>query len=411
VKASAVRARLRVESLAAGGDGVARHHGLAVFVPRTAPGDVVDAEVRVHGRLGRARVLRVVEASQARVTPRCQHYEADDCGGCQVQHVAYPGQLEAKRRVIQDALARIARRDVEVPPVVPSPDEWGYRARLTLAMRRVNGALVAGLHGRADPDRVFALRECPITEAVVVAAWREVVAAERYLPSAAELRGVVRRLGGDLAFLLQGGTRWDAAREFTRRCPSLHLVRWQPAAGAARTVLDRRQGGEPAAAFAQVNAAVAALLAEALISRVRAARPAAVVDAYAGTGVTARALAAGGVRVSAIELDAEAAAFARERLQPPSRVVTGRVEEELDGVLPADLAVLNPPRRGVDMRVTAVLEERGPPVVLYVSCDPGTLARDLLRLPRYGVTWVQAYDMFPQTSHVETICELRRGAA
>jgi 23S rRNA (uracil1939-C5)-methyltransferase len=110
----------------------------------------------------------------------------------------------------------------------------------------------------------------------------------------------------------------------------------------------------------------------------------------------------------AIELDREAVDTFRDRLPAPSSVIVGRVEDHLPGALPADVVVLNPPRAGVDVRVTAALEggSRPPRAILYVSCDPATLARDVARMPRYRVASMRAYDMFPQTAHVETVCEL-----
>jgi 23S rRNA (uracil1939-C5)-methyltransferase len=138
-----------------------------------------------------------------------------------------------------------------------------------------------------------------------------------------------------------------------------------------------------------------------------------VVDAYAGMGDTAVPLAADGRTVLAIELDRDAVQTFQDRLPPPSLAIVGRVEDHLAAALPADVVLLNPPRAGVDARVTAVLEgiNRAPRAILYVSCDPATLARDVARLPRYRVASLRAYDMFPQTAHVETVCELVPEAA
>jgi 23S rRNA (uracil1939-C5)-methyltransferase len=120
-----------------------------------------------------------------------------------------------------------------------------------------------------------------------------------------------------------------------------------------------------------------------------------------------------GRTVVAIELDRDAVATFRDRLPSPSSAIVGRVEDHLRASLPADVVLLNPPRAGVDARVTAALEEAAtaPSAIVYVSCDPATLARDVARLPRYRVASVRAYDMFPQTAHVETVCELVPEAA
>jgi 23S rRNA (uracil1939-C5)-methyltransferase len=137
------------------------------------------------------------------------------------------------------------------------------------------------------------------------------------------------------------------------------------------------------------------------------------VDAYAGSGATAVPLAQRGVRVTAIELDAAAARWTASRLPAGSRSVAARVEDALPSALPADVVVLNPPRKGVDERVTTELQERASDTraIVYVSCNPATLARDLARLPRWRIASLISFDMFPQTAHVETVCELIPEAA
>ena len=136
--------------------------------------------------------------------------------------------------------------------------------------------------------------------------------------------------------------------------------------------------------------------------------PLTVVDAYSGTGDTAVALAEWGAKVTAIELDADAAHYCASRLPEGSTSLRARVEEALPALLPADVVLLNPPRAGLDSAVTDTLEQSSPRPrsLVYVSCNPATLARDLSRLPGYSIQSVAAFDMFPQTAHVETVCEL-----
>jgi 23S rRNA (uracil1939-C5)-methyltransferase len=397
---------LRIESIAAGGDGVGRLDGLAVFVPRTAPGELVDATIRQQGRLARGRLLHIVEPSEERVAPSCRHYDGDRCGGCQLQHLSSAAQLDAKRRIVRDAFARIARREVDVPPVVPSPANWEYRSRLTLAMRWSGGRWTMGLHSFDDVDRIFHLRECPITDPLVVDAWRSIGAAAPLLPRVKELRGTVRRVGDEIAFVLEGGEQWPGAREFATALPALHVIRWKPGVGAPRTIIDRRTGQLPEESFDQVNHPVAAMARAELLERALSVTPASAVDAYSGLGATARALAEHGVRVTAIELDPSASAFAGKHLPTGSRAITGRVEDHLGASLPADVVILNPPRSGVDVHVTEVLSQRPPKSLLYMSCNPATLARDVSRLPGFGVKSLRAYDMFPQTAHVEVVCQM-----
>ncbi|HEX6536262.1 MAG TPA: TRAM domain-containing protein [Gemmatimonadaceae bacterium] len=402
--------RVTVESIAAGGDGVARAGSLVVFVPRTAPGDVADVAIESRGRFARGRVTALREPSPLRVDPPCAHYVRDRCGGCQLQHLSDDAQRAAKARIIGDAVRRIGKRDVADPEVRAPGRPWRYRRKLTLALRRRGDRWIAGLHPYDAPARVFALDDCPITDERVVAVWREVMAAAAELPRAAELRGAVRLADDGAAFVLEGGTRWPRSAAFFDRAPSLASVWWVPE-GRGRVRLHERgtgTGRATGASFAQVNAEVAAALREHVVARAVAHEPRTVVDAYAGVGDTAAALAAGGRSVTAIELDPDAAAWAASRLPAGSRALAARVEDALPGALPADVVILNPPRRGVDERVTAALDAArpAPRAVLYVSCNPATLARDVARMPNWRIASLVAFDMFPQTAHVETACEL-----
>jgi 23S rRNA (uracil1939-C5)-methyltransferase len=133
-----------------------------------------------------------------------------------------------------------------------------------------------------------------------------------------------------------------------------------------------------------------------------------VIDAYAGAGATAVPLAKDGVRVVAIESDREAVAQCAAQLPAGSSAVAALVEDVIADELPADVVLINPPRTGIHERVAAALDAvvRAPRAVIYVSCDPATLARDLARMPRYRIASIRGFDMFPQTAHVETVCEL-----
>ena len=420
---------LAIDSIAAGGDGIGRTGGMVAFVPRTAPGDVVRARLRQTGRMARGHVDSIVEPSPARVEPPCPHYVVDRCGGCQLQHLALGAQRDAKQRIVSDAITRIARRSVEVTPVIASPAAWRYRRKLTLALRRRGGGWIAGLRAYDDPDAVFALTDCPITDARVVAAWRAVMAHAALFPDdARELRDAVRLLGdargaaddpsespepASIAFTLEGGGRWPDAEGLFGEVPELAALWWQPAGQRRRLLFERAAGGAAGASFVQVNPHVAALLADAVVAGATAYGPDTVIDAYSGAGEVAVRLAKAGSRVTAIELDPEAASVARHLLPEGSRSIAAAVEDALPDALPASLVIVNPPRGGLDARVCATLERAAagafgepPRAVLYVSCDPATLARDLSRLPSYVLRSAQPFDMFPQTAHVETLVEL-----
>jgi 23S rRNA (uracil1939-C5)-methyltransferase len=406
-------ATLKIASIAAGGDGVGRADGVVVFVPRTAPGDVARVRIARAKRFARGELIALEAASPARVEPPCPHYTDDRCGGCQIQHLSYDAQLEAKRTIIGDSLRRIGRRDISDPEVEPSDLPWRYRRKLTLHLRRTRAGWIAGLHPYDDPVAVFDLADCPITDERVLSVWHELRDAFDALPAERSLRVAVRLLDDGAAATVEGGHVWRTADGFFSSAPSLTELWWKPEGGAPRQVAARSAESRAGAAFVQVNANVAARIQSELLSRVRARNPERVVDAYAGSGATAIPLAEEGRTVVAIELDRPAVDRMRLHLGAPSSAIAGRVEDHLERQLPADVVILNPPRAGVDERVTVALERNRATVraLFYVSCDPATLARDLARLPGYRLVGVRGYDMFPQTAHVETLCELEPASA
>jgi 23S rRNA (uracil1939-C5)-methyltransferase len=258
---------------------------------------------------------------------------------------------------------------------------------------------------------VFSLADCPITDRGVVRVWRDVMNASSLFPDAIELRGSVRLSDGAYTFSLQGGARWGSHEDFFAAVPSISDLWWE-ADGRGPALLESRDAPgsrkKPGISFAQVNPNVASELHAHVVARALSYSPSRIVDAYSGAGATAIALAGAGASVTAIELDQMASDWCARQLPEGSRAVRGRVEDELRPALPADVVLLNPPRAGIDEKVAAILEgqEPGPRAVIYVSCNPATLARDISRLPSYRIASVVAFDMFPQTAHVETVCEL-----
>src|SRR2546423_10308818 len=168
---------IAITSIAAGGDGVGRlSDGRAVFVPRTAPGERIRLRdgVKLHKTFARGELAEVVAHTGTRVTAPCPHYLQDRCGGCQLQHVAYDTQLEAKRAIVGDALRRIAKLDVPDPEIVEAVEEWRYRAKVSLAVKGGGGrAKAVGFHPYDRPGTVFPLTDCHIADFPLMALWRE----------------------------------------------------------------------------------------------------------------------------------------------------------------------------------------------------------------------------------------------
>jgi 23S rRNA (uracil1939-C5)-methyltransferase len=312
-------------------------------------------------------------------------------------------------------LTRIGRRTVDAPVVRPSPSPWRYRRKLTLALRRrPGGRWIAGLHPYDDPNAVFALADCPITDSRVLDVWHAILEAPDALPDEPTLRAAVRVLDdGRSTLTVEGGREWPDYATLFEAVPALGALWWRPDPPASpRRLLAARDGADASigASFAQINRPMGMVLHAAVVARALSFSPSTVIDAYAGIGDTAVALAAQGVRVTAIELDPEASRWTAGRLPRGSRAIAARVEDALPSALPADVVIVNPPRTGLAESITDVLEGlSGPRVLLYVSCDPATLGRDVARLSSYEITALESFDMFPQTAHVETLCQLVRG--
>ncbi len=403
---------VRILRLAGGGDGVGRlEDGRTVFVPRSAPGDLVElGEVREHRRFARARAARVIEPSPARVEPRCPHYVLDECGGCQLQHLESSAQREARRTIVGDALRRLARQDVGDPEIIPAPRDFDYRTKITLHVDE--GGRRIGLHPLDGPDRVFDLVRCHITTPELMALWGELSALRTFLPSG--LRRIVLRLdrgGGRHVVLVTDEPGWMGGDALRRALEVRGVVAalWIQAGDEEARALTGADQPFPATVFEQVHPAMG--------DRVRAHAVAAlgpvaarhIWDLYAGIGETTAALVGAGATVESVESDPRAVAEAEVR-GPAARRHVGRAERLVGRLRAPDLVITNPPRTGMDERVTAALQSAAPRRIVYVSCDPATLARDLTRLPGFRLGSTVAFDLFPQTAHVETVAVLDRAS-
>jgi 23S rRNA (uracil1939-C5)-methyltransferase len=414
---------LRIDGIAAGGAGVGRGpDGRAVFVHRTAPGELVQVKLlEEKKRWARGELLQVLEPSAARRAAPCPFYRR--CGGCTLEHLEYEAQLAAKAQVVADALRRIGGSDIAAPDVMRSPTEFRYRNRVSFTLVRLRGGGVrAGFHEIHRPDRILDIDDgCLMPELPVAEAWASIRRHwgpdARRLPSGMRLRLTLRASSEGLtALLIQGGYGPGHAGELLERVPGLQSIWHQPATAAAPVLLagaaqlsETWQDEELAlggAVFLQVNRSAAALLEEYVIEQAGNVAGLHVVDAYCGVGLHARRLARLGARVTGIELDDLALAEARRAL-PDSLLIADRVETALPGVLPADLVILNPPRAGIAGEAADALCATPPARLLYISCDPATLARDVQRLaPHFALRSIRCFDLFPQTAHVETVAEL-----
>lgn len=413
----------RILRLAAGGDGVGKlEDGRTVFVPRTAPGDLLAlTAVRTHARFARGRIGEVLEPGAGRVPPRCAHYLRDACGGCQLQHLDYPAQLAAKQGIVEDALRRIGRLDVAVPALIPASNPWEYRSRITLAVGP--GRRFAGFHPLDRPEGVFALERCEIAEPAVRRLWDAVREGLHHLPPDTEHLVLRVDRGGGLHLVVRarGEQAWGGGPRLAAVAKGRGVdvtVWWEPAQGALRVVSGDRELF-PATVFEQVHTDLGDRIREDAVQRLGVVADRHAWDLYAGIGETSARLARLGATVESVELDRRAVEYAEgcEVAGVAAGTIrrhVGRVEELVARLAPPAVVIANPPRAGMEGEVAAALIARRPERIVYISCDPATLARDLGRLAgttgatggSFTVTQVQSYDLFPQTAHVETVAVL-----
>ena len=398
-----------ITRIAVGGDGVGRlADGRVVFVPRTAPGDRIrlrEGSLQRHRNFARAELGEIVTAGPGRVTPPCPHYVNDHCGGCQLQHLAYDEQLKAKRAIVGDALRRIGKVDIGEPEIVEALEEWRYRSKISMEAKSA-----VGLHPYDRPNFVFPLADCHITDFKLMALWRELRGKLALLPQPLtrlrlrldreERRHVIAESAGEPwlnAEALRGALLGTIDREI--------VCWWQPVDGAARVVAGPATGF-PATAFEQVNPGMGMITRRWAVEQLGDLRGQTVWDLYGGIGDTAALLVERGASVVSVDADEKAVSWGRARL-PAARFIAARAEDVLPSLPPPHAVVVNPPRAGLHWDVSLRLTGEPVPKLVYISCDPATLARDLQRLNvNYIVREVRAFDLFPQTAHVEAVAVL-----
>jgi 23S rRNA (uracil1939-C5)-methyltransferase len=422
---------IAIETLVYGGAGLGRHDGKAIFVPGTAPGDVVRCRlVREKKRHAHGELLDVLSSSPLRREPPCPVFGR--CGGCQWQHLPYPRQAEWKERIFCTTLERAGALPPEgVRPLVPVPDEWEYRSRAQFKCRQTESGFVMGFY-RGGSHFVIDIARCPILEPrlnealtrfrvwlatspapdqvpqvdVGVGDDGNVRAVVHVLNQAATLGAYLQPLAAEAgyALFLQQGRKEGMSQILGPR--NLELTVGDPP-----LVLGYGPGG-----FAQVNLAQNRALVGEVVALAAELQPQRVLDLYCGMGNFSLPLARCAESVVGVEEYAPAIAAARDNARRngvanaafharPAEETLKEFAEE-----PFDLVVLDPPRSGAYPVMRELLEAR-PAHILYVSCDPPTLARDLAPLLHggYRLCRTRPFDLFPQTYHIESVTLLSRG--
>ncbi|MBS0629294.1 MAG: class I SAM-dependent RNA methyltransferase [Verrucomicrobia bacterium] len=352
-----------IEDLTSSGEGVGSIEGKKVFVDGALPKEEVEVEVTENRkRFAKAKLLRIVRASPDRVDPICPLFGT--CGGCQIMHLSYAEQLKWKRKRVQDALKRIGGLEIAVDECIPSPDQLGYRNKIHLHQ--------GGLHKRHSHE-VVPVERCYIFNGTLE-------------PAKNAHEAIIRTAQEELLVEIDGVSNRPFIIEQL---------------GALKFKIGPRD-------FFQVNPKQAFQLFQ---RAVQVAESGAMLDAYCGVGTLSLFAAQKGNKVLGIEVMESAVESAREnaKLNGIENVAfkCGRVEKLLPKLGKFETIFLNPPRGGVEPEVIAALLQSPPKRLIYISCDPATLARDLKALqPHFVIESVTPFDMFPQTIHVETLVNL-----
>jgi 23S rRNA (uracil1939-C5)-methyltransferase len=439
---------LHIDSLAYGGNGVGRHDGFVVFARGGLPGDTVRARVtKVKRGFAEGVVTELVAPSGARVEAPCRHFGV--CGGCRFQDLAYEVQLAEKERQVRDALVRIGRfAEPPLEPIVPAEAQYGYRNKLEYSFTAGEDDVELGFHRAGRWDEVIDIEECLLTTDLgnaVRLAVREWAREERLQPYDQETgRGYLRHLvvregrntGQVLVVLVTApGERFETGYfvDVLRRFPEVRSIHWAindtPAEqtnlptkllwgdeAIEEEILGLRYRVRPSA-FLQTNTAMAACLYELARGFAGLTGDENVYDLYCGTGTIGLALSADARSVWGLEISEEAVACAIENAElngiENARFFAGNVgqtiEELREEAGSPDVVVVDPPRAGLAGKALRRTGELGAPRLVYVSCNPTTLASDLQVLrDEYGyeLERCRPVDMFPHTPHVESVSAL-----
>lgn len=447
-------------------EGVIKDGEEVVFVPFTVKGEKVRYKVlKVKDGVAYGKALEILTPAEERVRPACPAF--GKCGGCRLQHIKYPVQLRIKEKNVENCFKKIAGLDVSVRPAAHG-EEYGYRNNLQLPVAEQNGETVVGFYAE-NSHRVVPINDCPIN-----APWTgRVIAAVKRFMSEYGYRGydettgqgdvreiTVKEVKGSLLITVvtpdknfRGAEKFEKMLEETVKYPFALYVNVNPkntnviygeefrlikgpANFSAEMLGVKYKAG--VRSFMQVNSAVCNKLYSSVLAAAGADENVTVIDAYSGAGVMTALLAGVAKKAIGIEIVPEAVAFADEvkkanGLEDKMQNILGKCEDILPDVVKREKAeggkvtvILDPPRKGCDGKVIKALIESDVDKIVYVSCKPSTLARDVGLLvgslefaengikraaeykPRYKIIGVKPFDMFAQTKHIETLCVLSK---
>lgn len=443
---------LHIDGLSHEGLGVGKYKGFTLFVKRALPGETVRAKVvKLKKQYGYARLMEILKPSPARVTPPCSIYKY--CGGCQLQHLSYEEQLRQKRQIVMDNLERIGGLDLDniiVHPTLGMETPWRYRNKAQVPIGERDGGLIGGFY-RQGSHEIIDMQECLIQHEAndqVIQKVKE-IAGSLGIPAYDELehKGLLRHVVAKYGFatdqlmvvlVTNGRTiprQAELIEELTRSFPNLKSIvqnvntrRTNVIFGEETKVLwgdsyiydqigDIRFAISPQS-FYQVNPVQTKVLYDTALAYANLQGEETVIDAYCGIGTISLFLAQKARKVFGVEVVPQAIEDAKRNARLNHITNVEFVLGEAETIIPewkaqgmtADVICVDPPRKGCDPALLEAIIAMRPKRVVYVSCNPSTLARDLNILTEggYEVQEVQPVDMFPQTAHVETVVLMSR---
>lgn len=409
----------RIEGINHKGEGVARIDGKATFVPEAIPGELVDVAIlESKARFNQAALINIIESSEDRITFDCPHYK--QCGGCAYQHLNYQRELELKRQVVEDNLKRIGKITIPVKPVIGADNPWRYRNKAVFHVARNQMGYYQPLSHSLIP-----LDSCSLISDEME---RVIKPLKKILPSLdiAEPGEIILRqssLNHEIMLIIRNLRSYPSSKligPLAELCSSIY--------GEAKSRLKLLFGCDyliedihgirfivSPKSFFQVNHHQNERIIELVLSYLDLKGNESILDAYCGVGSISLNLAQHAGKVLGVESNHQAVKDARENAVLNGigncEFVAGTCEKILPDIKRTfDAAVIDPPRAGCRPEVISALTETGARNIIYVSCNPATLARDMALFAQQGyqTTHVQPIDMFPRTMHVETVALIQR---
>jgi 23S rRNA (uracil1939-C5)-methyltransferase len=414
-----------VVGIASEGQGIVRQDGLVTFIPFTATHDKIRYQtVQQKKNFAIGKLIDLIEPSPERIVPKCRYFGT--CGGCQLQHIQYQAQLEYKRKWIEDALKKIGKFQISVPPVTPAKAQWAYRRRINLVLKWDQGSFKAGYFA-TDNTSLVEVESCPIFIEEQDPILKHVQEISRQLTSRDPTDGKVTILKNSHGYIahFHFKTLPENAEEvfshssFRGILASSRKKSLQFGTIETSCVVEGLEFTFNPKTFIQAHPEQSGNIYREIDNLGKILQPKRALDCYCGIGISTLLLARQGCETTGVELNTESIKLAKANAIKnglKAEFLTADVEKILASLLESkkpDLIILNPPREGLTPKIIQLIHSKPSKHLIYVSCMPATLARDLKSLceKNYQISSVQAFDMFPQTVHVETLVYLIQNEA